>query len=294
MPAILRNPYPFEASFRRRTIVSLGISVFVFLFLYIFQPFGLNTYPLSVFYLTLGYGLVSMLVLTLFNIIILYTFPSYFSEENWNTGRELFWFIVLLFFIGLGNSLYTWLAGIGNLNWKTLLVYEFYTVAVGIFPITLSVLINQARLKSNFEHSSEELTQLLKHPEISTPYKTETSEPHLSITLIAENGKDAYTFSVEDILFIKSAENYAEVFFYRDARTNCELIRTSLLKCETALKDFPDYFRCHKSYIVNLKKVRKVSGNAQGYKLHLEFTDDLIPVSRSKNDLIKELFATRP
>ncbi len=39
--------------------------------------------------------------------------------------------------------------------------------------------------------------------------------------------------------------------------------------------------RCHKSYIVNLNKVNRISGNAKGYKLQIDELDFLIPVSRS-------------
>ncbi len=39
--------------------------------------------------------------------------------------------------------------------------------------------------------------------------------------------------------------------------------------------------RCHRSYIVNLDKVRNLKDNAQGYKLILSEMDFDIPVSRS-------------
>ena len=43
------------------------------------------------------------------------------------------------------------------------------------------------------------------------------------------------------------------------------------------------FFRCHRAYIVNLDKIEQVEGNAQGYKLKLQGTEDLIPVSRNLN-----------
>ena len=39
--------------------------------------------------------------------------------------------------------------------------------------------------------------------------------------------------------------------------------------------------KCHRSYIINLEKVKDLKGNAQGYKLILPEIDSEIPVSRS-------------
>jgi DNA-binding LytR/AlgR family response regulator len=54
--------------------------------------------------------------------------------------------------------------------------------------------------------------------------------------------------------------------------------------------DSTDIFRCHKSYLINLTQVAHISGNAQGYKLHLQNSTIEIPVSRTLNATIKEKF----
>jgi hypothetical protein len=50
----------------------------------------------------------------------------------------------------------------------------------------------------------------------------------------------------------------------------------------------PQFYRCHRTCLVNLYRVYKVSGNAQGYKLHVEGVEELSPVSRSLNEVIRE------
>ena len=83
------RPYPFDNSFLRRTVTSGVVGLFVFLFLYFFQPFNLNTYTNgSIFLLTLGYGLVTFFTLFLLNLITLFGFPHYFSEQKWSTGQS--------------------------------------------------------------------------------------------------------------------------------------------------------------------------------------------------------------
>lgn len=54
------------------------------------------------------------------------------------------------------------------------------------------------------------------------------------------------------------------------------------------LARYPALYRCHRSYLVNLIYVEKVSGNALGLKLHLKGYPGEIPVSRSLNHQIEE------
>lgn len=50
---------------------------------------------------------------------------------------------------------------------------------------------------------------------------------------------------------------------------------------EALFSDKTKIVRCHKSYFVNLNKVKTTSGNARAFYLHLEELDFQIPVSRN-------------
>ena len=50
---------------------------------------------------------------------------------------------------------------------------------------------------------------------------------------------------------------------------------------EDQLKTVSTIERCHRSYLVNTALVDYVSGNAQGYQLHLKGTDQEVPVGRT-------------
>ena len=65
------------------------------------------------------------------------------------------------------------------------------------------------------------------------------------------------------------------------------LLRSTLKKMEEQLANHPAFFRCHRMYLVNLKLVNTVSGNAQGLKLHLSSLEEPIPVSRSLTETVK-------
>lgn len=303
MFTFLSKPYPFDTSLRRRIIVSFLVSFFVFLFLTLFQPFGLNSYTAGpIVFLTLGYGLVSFGVMFLINLLIIYGFPNYFNEESWTTAKEILWFTIMIGLIGIANTLYTVQMNLGQfeLSWKAILIYEGYTLAVGVFPIAISIIVNQARLNAAFVRNSSEINLALEQEQLLPPEREKAplqdTPKNTSVTfrIVAENGKDYFETDLAQVLFIKSADNYVEVFYLENRHTRCELIRTTLKKCEELLKEYPSFFRCHKSYLVDLTKVKHVSGNAQGYKLHLADTDEVVPVSRAHNELIRKRLASRP
>ena len=56
------------------------------------------------------------------------------------------------------------------------------------------------------------------------------------------------------------------------------LLRSSLSHLETQLPG--PVVRCHRSYLVNLHQVGQVTGNAQGYRLHLHGGQAVVPVAR--------------
>ena len=66
--------------------------------------------------------------------------------------------------------------------------------------------------------------------------------------------------------------------------------RVILSSFEVQLKEASNLVRCHRSYIVNLKKVKNISGNAQGLKLELINQSEIIPLSRKLIPIVKQFF----
>ena len=87
----------------------------------------------------------------------------------------------------------------------------------------------------------------------------------------------------EDLFLISSASNYIKVFHLRKNVLVHSIIRSTLKKAEETLSEYPNFFKCHRAFIVNLDKVVHVEGNAQGYKIKIDGHDELIPVSRNLN-----------
>lgn len=285
----LVNPYPLNESLRSRIQKCLLFGLFVFAFLYVFKPFelsGLKNYLLIV---SVGYGLVCSGIMFILNVLVFNALPNYFTESKWTVKRELLWSLINLWCIGTANFVYSYFLGITDITLYSLMMFLTYTLAVGIFPITAVVIINFTRWNHKYEKESEALNPIIEaESEVLLPEITE------NIKFCAENGSIELEILPSQFLYAKADDNYVELHFLVNGNKERKVLRNSLKNIHAALAHYENFYRCHKSYVINLDQVNHISGNAQGYKFHLKNTQELIPVSRSNNEFVKNYFTNRP
>lgn len=104
-------------------------------------------------------------------------------------------------------------------------------------------------------------------------------------TLIAfpdEKGDLKISVMLENLLYIESADNYATIFYLNKSGVSKFLLRNSLKWMEEHLTKDTPLIRCHRSYIVNMDKVKILKKIKGGIVLELDEgrTPD-IPVSKT-------------
>lgn len=284
MLRILKQPYPLESSVRRIITGALFTGLFVGLFLAVYQPFGLSEWehPHKITVMLL-YGAITTFVMLVFGFIPRF-FPHTFNEDNWNVGKAISWSLLMIFFIALGNLVYSNRIGIVELGWKGFAVFTAYTLALAVFPVTVMIIVIYNRLLNRYEEKAREANaQLTAHP-----VGPATAKSH-DLVLIAENGKDKLELDVRQLLFIESADNYSSIVFMENENVKKILLRSSLKRIEEQI-DVSTILRCHRTFIVNLQNVTRVSGNSQGYRLHFDHQDTAVPVSRTLGkDILEKL-----
>lgn len=113
--------------------------------------------------------------------------------------------------------------------------------------------------------------------------KSEIADQFTADTISLKIGSDEVSISLSDILFTQSYGNYVKV--YTNARTYVATITTTEL-----VNKLPSnlFFRAHKSYIVALQKVDKLSNNL----LHIK--QSTIPIGITyKRELLEKLDALK-
>lgn len=285
---VIHRPFPLDTPSVKSFRYTFYAALCVFMILVLLQPFGINEVKTTSLVLNAAlYALVTFITTSINTFLLPWLLPTVYREEKWTVGKEFLHMCWHLVPISFGNWLLThWLYG-APLSWHNLFSFFWITFVVGIFPLWLNILLKQQRLLRKYQVGAHRLDEQLKQPE---PQPKPTVQP-AAIVFTSDNGKEQFSVSPNSIRYITSADNYVRIFYVKELQTNSHLLRNTLRKAEEVLAPNPQFFRCHRAYIVNLWEVEHVSGNAQGYKLHLKDMEETIPVSRNLNKELSERLA---
>ncbi len=278
MSNFLKKPYPFNEDLRHNAKIILFISLGVLAFLLLFQPIEISSFTSKqVFYLVTGLAISTFLVLSLNLMVLPSLFPKIFDNSVWNIKREIFWNIwILLTISGSDLIFYSKLFGLIDIN--------FYDIAriilLGFLPVSVLIIINQERLLKSHLKSAQLLNKKLNEGR---------QQKEKLIHIKSDYKKDDLLVNANSLLFIKSADNYIEVYFLADGIVNKQMVRSSLNNAELAIQEFDFIIKCHRTFIVNINHVVEIQGNSQGLKLEFKDVDFPVFVSPKYIDGFKKL-----
>lgn len=277
MLKILNKPYPFNDDLKYNSKLIFFISIGVLVFLYLFQPLDVSLMDnKQKLYVVVGLGVVTFLSLSLNLLILPSLFPSIFIKRIWNIKKEIIWNIWILTTISVGYYLYYKLLGIFEVDFKMILGL----IIIAIIPITGLITVSRNRILRSYLKLSEGINKKLKEKK-----SIEDKLVHFESDYV----KDNLSIKVNLLLLIRAANNYIEVFWKEGDEVKNKMIRTSLSKAEYLLKEHKFIFKCHRSYMVNMRSIDKIEGNIQGYKIFFENIDFPIPVSKNFAFKLKQL-----
>lgn len=259
----LNHPFHLLDKKRNRWLLIVVTGVFVILFMNLYLPFNISRWYenelIPLFLILSSFGVIGMLVLAISQFFI----RKLFKITSLRMYGVMLWFFVELILLTL--TMY-FIYGDRHLTGPDMIAEMAltlkYTALILIIPYSGVLLLLYATQKNPAE--------------ISSP----TSENQL-VKIMDENGTLQIVIDLAYFLFIKSADNYVEVYFLKDSKAKKELVRTSMKKLEAELKYFP-IRRCHRSFMVNIDKISLLEKSTQGLMLSLKgYSDDSIPVSKN-------------
>jgi DNA-binding LytR/AlgR family response regulator len=108
--------------------------------------------------------------------------------------------------------------------------------------------------------------------------------------------KDVLRISInsKDLLYLESSDNYVTIYYQNNDKLKKFLLRNRIKNLEQELKE-SNVVRCHRSYMVNLERVKVLRREKDG--LYIELDSDLVSnilVSKSYSKKISEKFLSRP
>lgn len=281
----LFQPIPFEINLIRQLKSNALGGLVVGLVLFLMRPFGTDVpegEEMKFVFLCLVYGGITFFTATIYHAIVS-VFGKNVDESKWVVWNNILLTLGLISFIGVANWLFSMYLYDFPLSWNAFLGWQYMTFVIGIIPTLLGYFLYQQRLLKKYSGAAQVLNEDLQKYSLNTSFE--------EIRLIGENQNEELILKTNELLFIESANNYVEIFYKKNGAIEKSLMRSTLKKFENQLVAHEQFFRCHRTYLVNQNFVEKISGNAQGYKLHLKETDFQIPVSRSLNGSVSERFS---
>lgn len=283
--SMLNKPHPFI--FNRYSV--LIPSFVTFLVLVILKPFEFDTFSSNQLILWSVSFAVFVGIAVFCCVAVIKSCFRKTIEENWTVKKEISLILFVLAVICFGIFA-LFLKFNAETNWFDLFsLIVVRTLAISFFPVLILVLYEQNHHQKIKRQQAELLNQELLKKQNSAALETYNVTYPEKTVLVAENGKVAMQIDPMDLLFVKSEGNYVEVFYHRNLKVHKELIRNSLKAIEEQLSASV-FFRCHNRFLINFHHILKVEGNARNFELALVNLDVKIPVSRSKSEMLLQLF----
>lgn len=263
----------------QRALVFSAVTLFV---LFLFQPFGTHNDPMSYKFLRLsGYSLVTFCALLLSGALEI-------GLTRLKVRRPFRSLLIPSLYIGtvaVFNHSYFVVAILGSWHWQNQLLFVFYTLAIGLFPMCFMFLVHRHSVTISPPQPID-----LVVPQTDGNHTTQVKP----IILRGDNKDDNVYLALSQLLFIKSADNYCELALVDGVSCSRTLLRCSLTNLLKQLPKDAQMYRCHRSYAVNLLLVDSWQGNAAGLQLSMGSGDVVVPVSRSYVEVIKQALSLVP
>ena len=176
-------------------------------------------------------------------------------------------------------------------------LFLYYVSSTGVFMYLGTYVRNRNwHLKYKYEEVSAInalLEQRQQELQMQEEGVGENGNTQVSVcTIKGSTSQSVLEVNPQDILFVESMSNYADVWYIEGDQTSHKTMRITLKQINESLAAERYLVQCHRAFIVNLNFVIAMSNRNTGYQLQLFGTDKQIPVSRTYTPQVKErLFA---
>jgi hypothetical protein len=274
----LNNKYPFNNDLKVNLQSFVGVSLGVFLYLLFFQPFHFKNTDFDNQHLIIaGFAAITFVLLCILRILIPSLFQKYFAGETWTYTKELLLNVLFWVLNSVAFSFFARYVGGVGITFHTAIII----ILISLSAMVIVIVINQFSVLNN------QVKQLTELSGITREYETGQGKD-VEIAFESENKSEYFKITLEQIMLIKSANNYIEVIYKTGDKVSRRLIRNTIKNTEDFFSKYPALVRCHRSCIVNKNYIQKLEKGSDGLKLALFDYPQEIHVSRLYALKVKE------
>jgi hypothetical protein len=270
--SFLKQPYPYYFKGKNLWIVAAIIFIMSLGFNYVFEPFVVYRpeHKVSYFWISMIHSLNAficvLLVIGLNNLRV--------NEDTWTLVNEIILISAVLLMIGISQFLVRDLIYANPDNWSFRYFWEEIrnTFLVGLLFVLILVPLNFLRLLKTHLKTAKSFN----HNQSEDSFRNSAT----TLPIVTKQKSDDFELILDNLIVAKSEGNYLEIYVDNGDQINKEIKRLTLKELDSQLESFPQFFKTHRSFLVNLQKIIHVKGNAQGYQLDVKGYTGPIPVSR--------------
>ena len=233
-------------------LVSILTGLFMFMVLYVYKAYNIEQTDSFSGHSLLFRAIAHASLTSLLFFIAEFFVKPYFSLKT--NAKFVLWYAAVIFTgINLTFLLFNYFWQWTELYWSSywLFCYEY--------PLVVCIPIAIARLAGG------------KHKKVKVADED-------MLVFVSENGKNRLSIKPECLYYLKSADNYLEVYYVLNDEVKKHLLRASLKQIEEGFTDHPHLVRCHRSYIVNPKNIKSIVQTSKGISLNMDHFH--VPVSK--------------
>lgn len=257
----LCQPLPFlDSSINKLQLIGFT-SIYTIFFLFVFVPFNLNDWKEN----SLGYITIGAIVLLCSQFIV----RPIFGFKNLKIYSLLLIFalelllITFIIYLIYGPSFPTFSA-----KFNEYLVTLKHTSLTLSIPYFIFIWYLNLRHKMSFYKEAE-----------NNKIQALLSPSNELLTITGENNKTILAIKYHQLLYVKSAGNYLELFYLKNDKIAKELVRASLKELEANI-NYSNVIRVHRSYMINTQHISSYKKTRKGYAILIDsIPDTIIPVS---------------
>ena len=253
---------------------------FALVFINIYKPFSSSSlYNVSEFMFFVYSSLIILtgVMVVVISRVIMYLYSRQNSISYYKYGL---WVFLEILFMSLFYTIYTISV---NRERDTMEVFES-----SIINTTLVLLLPYASfwLYLGWRESTEKLKMFQSSDKLNI-------EKGGNISFKDERGVLRFSVAKDDVIYIESSDNYVTIHYSNKGKVKNYLLRNRLKNLEKELLEY-NIIRCHRTYLVNLDRVKVLRKEREGIIAEFELPDARdISVSKSYQKNISERFLSR-
>ncbi len=141
----------------------------------------------------------------------------------------------------------------------------------------------------SWDDKDKRLRALVESGVVPSP---ETHDSQSMTNFYDSKGDVKFSVKLSDLVYIKGSDNYITIYYIDGQKVSSVLIRGTMKQVEDDMRS-KGVVRCHRSYMVNTKKIKLFERQKEGFVVKLDTPQNealMIPVSKSYVKDVFELF----